>query len=123
MKTLALHGVGKTRVAVNEHDGYAPPLVLYSRPLGQDLLSKPFREILMNLRKLFIKGEIFWQGCFCRRPEIATVYQAELARRWISFPAPLANDFKRLAEFVTKSGTLRKLNLALWPLHGFPRRT
>ena len=40
-----------------------------------------------------------------------TIFQAQLACRWISVPALRASDFKLFAVFVTKLGTLRKLDL------------
>ena len=47
---------------VNEHDGDVPPLSLYSVPLREDLFSQAAGEILLDLGKLFIKGEVSLAG-------------------------------------------------------------
>ena len=43
---------------VNEHDGDVSPLPLYSISLRQDLFREAARQILLDLCKLFIKGEV-----------------------------------------------------------------
>ena len=45
---------------VDKHDGDMSPLSFYAVSLRQDLFCQATGEILLDLGKLFIKGEIFW---------------------------------------------------------------
>jgi hypothetical protein len=57
-RTESLSQRSKT-LHVHEHDGDVPPLSFYPLSLSEDLFREATGEILLDLGKLFIEGEVF----------------------------------------------------------------
>ena len=95
-----LFGERREPLHVHEHDGDVSPLSLYSVPLREDLFSQAAGEILLNLGKLFVKGEVFWQDeCAAVRSDCGRTLRRICNLGWIGGVAVGADHFQLGAAF------------------------
>ena len=115
-----LLGEWRKALHVHKHDGDVSPLSLYAVSLREDLLSQSTGQILLNLGKLFIKGEVFRKGGDRRRGQVVAALAAKLFVRQILRRALGAEQQELFTTFGAKLPCFSVFCLALRALHGFP---
>jgi hypothetical protein len=99
-----------------------PPLSFYAVSLRKDLFCEATGEILLDLGKLFVKGEVFWQDGGNGSAQIVPAFHTKVAIRGYAPGAFRAGEFELFAALFAELGTIRQLDLALWAIHGFPHQ-